>query len=143
MPQTAAEWFRLGCELEVTAPEEAMGVYRRVLALEPAHSDAALNLGRLLHEAGRIGEAESCYRRALASAPGDAVAAYNLGVALEDQARLQEAAAAYRTALAGDPGNADACYNLAGVCERLGEAEEALRWLKEYRRLRGAGPLPH
>jgi tetratricopeptide (TPR) repeat protein len=71
----------------------------------------------------------------LALAPGDGVAAYNLGVALEDQERLEEAADAYRTALAADPDNADACYNLAGVSERLARVGEALRWLKEYRRL--------
>lgn len=138
-PASADDWFRLACELEPTAPTEAIGVYRRVLALEPAHQDAQLNLGRLLHEAGRLADAEACYRAALAAAPGDAVAAYNLGVALEDQGRLAEAAQAYRTALAADPDNADACYNLAGVCERLGEVGEALRWLKEYRRLTG-GP---
>jgi tetratricopeptide (TPR) repeat protein len=137
------DWLGLACELEVTSPDEAMGVYRRVLALDPTHQDALLNLGRLLHEAGRLGEAEERYRAVLAHAPGEPVAAYNLGVALEDQGRLEEAAAAYREALAGDPGNADGAYNLAGVCERLGAGEDALRWLKEYRRLIGAGSRRH
>jgi tetratricopeptide (TPR) repeat protein len=83
------------------------------------------------------------YREALAAAPANPVAAYNLGVALEDQGRLDAAEAAYREALAADPGNADACYNLAGVCERLGRVSEALRWLKEYRRLTGPSPRRH
>ena len=142
-PASAEDWFRLACELEPTSPEEAIGVYRRVLQIAPGHQDALLNLGRLLHEAGRVAEAEEHYRGALAASPGEPVAAYNLGVALEDQGRLAAAAAAYRQAIAGDPGNADAVYNLAGVCERIGEAEEALRWLMEYRRLTGGSSRRH
>jgi tetratricopeptide (TPR) repeat protein len=133
---SADDWFHVGCELETTSPAEASGVYRRALALDPHHQDALLNLGRLLHEAGELVEAESCYRRVLALAPGEPVAAYNLGVALEDRGRLAEAAEAYERALSADPANADACYNLAGVYERLGHGGDAVRWLKEYRRLR-------
>ena len=131
----ADDWFQVGCEVEAVSPAEAAICYRRALALNDKHQDALLNLGRLLHEAGELREAESCYRRVLALVPRDGVAAYNLGVALEDQGRLEGAAEAYATALAADPGNADACYNLAGVCERLGRQGEAVRWLKEYRRL--------
>jgi tetratricopeptide (TPR) repeat protein len=135
---TADDWFEVGCEVEAVSPGEAARCYRRALELDARHHDALLNLGRLLHEAGELVEAESCYRRVLALAPGSAVAAYNLGVALEDQGRLEPAADAYRQAFAVDPGNADACYNLAGVYERLGLGGEAVRWLKEYRRLLAA-----
>jgi len=136
---SADDWFHLGCELEATSPAEAAGVYRRALVLDPRHQDALLNLGRLQHEARELREAEACYRRVLAISPGDPIAAYNLGVALEDRGGLAAAAEAYESALAADPGNADACYNLAGVYERLGRGAEAVRWLKEYRRLRGGG----
>jgi DNA-binding transcriptional MerR regulator len=136
---SADDWFHLGCELEATSPGEAAGVYRRALVLDPRHQDALLNLGRLQHEARELREAEACYRRVLAISPGDPIAAYNLGVALEDRGGLAAAAEAYEAALAADPGNADACYNLAGVYERLGQGAEAVRWLKEYRRLRGGG----
>jgi tetratricopeptide (TPR) repeat protein len=136
---SADDWFQLGCELEATSPEEAAGVYRRALVLDHRHQDALLNLGRLQHVAGELGEAEACYRRVLAISPGEPVAAYNLGVALEDRGRLGDAAAAYEAALAADPTNADACYNLAGVYERMGRGGEAVRWLKEYRRLRAGG----
>jgi tetratricopeptide (TPR) repeat protein len=134
---SADDWFHLGCELEATSPGEAAGVYRRALVLDPRHRDALLNLGRLQHEAGELREAEACYRRVLTQAPADPIAAYNLGVALEDRGRLAEAAESYEAALAADPGNADACFNLAGVYERLGRGGDAVRWLKEYRRLRG------
>ncbi len=136
---SADDWFHLGCELEATSPSEAAGVYRRALVLDPRHQDALLNLGRLQHEAGELREAEACYRRVLAISPSEPVAAYNLGVALEDRGRLTEAAEAYESAFAADTQNADACYNLAGVYERLGREPDAVRWLKEYRRLRKGG----
>jgi len=131
----ADDWFALGCEVEATSADEAARCYGRALELEPQHHDALLNLGRLLHEAGKLREAEACYRHALTLAPGDGVAAYNLGVALQDQGALEGAAEAYRLALDADGDNADACYNLAGVLEQLGRGGEAIRWLKEYRRL--------
>lgn len=132
---SAEEWFRRGCELEGTAPEEAAGAYRRALALDARHADAHINLGRLVHDSGDAESAQIHYRQALASRPSDATAAFNLGVALEDLGRLTEALAAYENSLALDPGNADAHYNAASLCERLAQPANALRHLKDYRQL--------
>ncbi|HXO19197.1 MAG TPA: tetratricopeptide repeat protein [Thermoanaerobaculia bacterium] len=131
----AEDWYELGCELEATAPEEATDAYRRALALDPAHADANLNLGRILHEDGDLAGAETHYRRALAARPDDATAAFDLGVVLEDLGRLAEAAGAYEAALAADSAYADAHYNLSGVYESLGRKAEALRHLKDYKTL--------
>src|SRR6478609_6510953 len=49
----------------------ALAAYRQAIAGEPGLADAHLNLGRLLHEQGKTGEAERCYREALAARPGD------------------------------------------------------------------------
>lgn len=131
----ADDWFDLGLDLEATDASEAVAAYRRTLALEPAHFDAHLNLGRLLHEAGDVAAAERHYRRAEALRPDDATAAFNLGVALEDRRRLADAAAAYQRAIAADPRYADAHFNLSGVLEKLGRKQAALRHLKTYRQL--------
>jgi tetratricopeptide (TPR) repeat protein len=135
----AADWFARGEELEAegspAAVAAAMAAYRRAIAGDPGLADAHLNLGRLLHEQGKTGEAEECYRQALAARPGDATAAFNLGVALQDRGRLDEAAEAYEAALALDPTLADAHYNLAGIYEGLGEREAAFRHLRTYRTL--------
>ncbi len=140
-PLSAEDWYEWGCDLEASAPEEAREAYRRAIGLEPAHADAQLNLGRLLHESGDPASAEAHYRCALAARPGDSTAAFNLGVALEDLGRTNAALDAYDKAVSLDSGNADAHYNAANLCERLGRPAAALRHLKSYRTLiRGQSP---
>jgi len=132
---TVEDWYRWACDLEDGAPEQAREAYRRVLALEPEHPDAHVNLGRLLHEAGDVQEAEEHYRRALKVRPDDSTAAFNLAVALEDLHRDEEALEVYEQAVAADPLNADAHFNAARLCERLGRHAQALRHLGAYRKL--------
>jgi len=131
----AEQWYELGCDLELSSPAEARDAYERAIALDPAHVDARVNLGRLLHEAGAPAAAEKQYRAALEADPDHDVAAFNLGVALEDLGRLRDAIAAYEKAIALDPENADAHYNLAGLYERRGDKPAAMEHLKACRRL--------
>jgi tetratricopeptide (TPR) repeat protein len=132
---SADEWFAWGCELETESAAEAIAAYRRAIELDPAHADALVNLGRLLHDGGDAASAAPLYEAALASRPDDAVAAFNLGVALEDLRKLPEALLAYQKAVRLDPENADAHFNAAALAERLGRAAEALRHLRTYRKL--------
>jgi tetratricopeptide (TPR) repeat protein len=136
---SADDWYEWAYELEDAAPDQAREAYRRALELEPDHSGALVNLGRLLHAAGAPGAAEAHYRRALEAHPEDATAAFNLGVVLGDQGKLDEAIEAYERAARIDPGAADAHYNAALLLERQGDEAAALRHLKIYRRLTRAG----
>lgn len=131
----AADWYQLGCELEISDEREARDAYRRAVELDPLHADAHVNLGRLLHEEGEVEAAIKHYRIALACDAGHATAAFNLGVALEDQQRFPEAIQAYFAALEADGELADAHYNLAGIYEHLGKRQAAFRHLKAYRSL--------
>jgi tetratricopeptide (TPR) repeat protein len=133
--RAADEWYDYALDIEATAGDGAEAAYRHALALDPAHADAHLNLGRLVHERGAFPEAEEHYRAAATSAPESAPARYNLGVVLEDQGRTTEAIDAYREALALDDTLAAAHFNLARLCEARGEDAEALRHLLAYRRL--------
>ncbi|HEX7707216.1 MAG TPA: tetratricopeptide repeat protein [Thermoanaerobaculia bacterium] len=129
------DWYELACELESSSVEEAKQAYERAIRADPAHTDARVNLGRLLHESGDAASAARHYRAALEADPEHPTAAFNLGVALEDLGRLDEALQVYRRAIALDPENAEAHYNLAGVLERRGEKQAAIRHLKVYRTL--------
>jgi tetratricopeptide (TPR) repeat protein len=133
----AGDWYELGLELEVAAPEEARDAYRRALELDAHHADAHVNLGRLLHEQGLVEEAERHYRLALREDPDHVTAAYDLGIALEDLDRPADAVEAYRAALVTDPRLADAHYNIARLYEKTGKKAAALRHFSAYRRLSG------
>jgi tetratricopeptide (TPR) repeat protein len=131
----ADDWFELGLELEVSAPEEARDAYRRALELDPHHADARVNLGRLLVESDRAEEAETHFRAVVADHPDHATAWFNLGIALEDRRRPNDAVKAYERAIAADRRLADAYFNLARLYEQAGKRAAALRNLSKYRLL--------
>ncbi|MBR9990518.1 MAG: tetratricopeptide repeat protein [Gemmatimonadetes bacterium] len=132
--RAATEWFELGIELEPVAPEEARAAYEQALRQEPALTDARVNLGRLLHDAGMREEAEAQYRQVLAVRE-HALAAYNLGVLLEDTNRDVDAIKAYARAIAADPALAEAHFNLARIYEQRGDQRAAIRHFNGYRAL--------
>ncbi len=138
---TADDWYDSALDLEAVSVEEAVVAYERALEIDPSHSDAHLNLGRLLHESDRLEDAETHYRAAVAADPESARAVYNLGVVLEDRGTRAEAVESYQRALLLDPALAVAHYNLSRLFEEDGRRAEALSHLADYKRLieRGAG----
>jgi tetratricopeptide (TPR) repeat protein len=137
---SAEQWFDRGFDLEKDDPGAARKAYERAIAAAPGHLSAYINLGRLLHEARHLADAEDMYRRALATQGNDPLLLYNLGVLLEDMDRKNEAMEAYEKALRGNPRLADCHYNLALLYKKLNRPKQALRHLAQYRRLLGAKP---
>lgn len=131
----AQELHARGRELEGADPGAARQAYRRALAIDPTSVDAALDLGRSLHVAGRLAEASELYRRVLRRHPDHGIAWFNLGVAQQDTQAWDEALVSYRKAVEHDPRCADAHFNAAHVCERVGDRLGALRHFKAYRAL--------
>jgi tetratricopeptide (TPR) repeat protein len=132
----AASWFSRGEALERSDAAAAEAAYRKALALEPGHADAALNLGALLCEAQRCDEAVALYDAAVRRSPNEALLHFNRAIALEDQGRLADALASYNASLRLAPDLADAHFNAARLHEQLGDARQAVRHLSAYRRLR-------
>ena len=132
---TEQNWFEQAVALETTDTAAARAAYERALAAEPARADARLNLGRLLHEAGELAQAERIYREAVRLGNRDPLLHFNLGVLLEDLQRKPEAMAAYAAALREDPDLADGHYNLALLYEESGRAQDAIRHMARYRKL--------
>jgi tetratricopeptide (TPR) repeat protein len=132
------DWFAHAVDLEEEGDTEgAIKAYEEAVAADPTLLDAHINLGWLLHEAGRLDKAERAYRKGLEACGADPVLLYNLGVLLEGMERKNEAAETYQAALRGDPGMADCHYNLALLCEELDRPQEAIRHMAQYRRLAG------
>lgn len=136
---SAEDWFEAGLDLEAVDPVEAIEAYERAVALDDAHADAHLNLGRLLHEGGRLDDAERHYRAAVQADPGHARAAYNLAVVREDRGQHAEAIESYEAAVRLDPSLAAARVNVAALLEAAGREAEALRHLAACKRLVDTG----
>lgn len=135
---TSDEWFELGLEFDqIGAEADARAAYRETLALDAAHINARINLGRLLHNERAYQQAESLYREALQLDPANSIAAYNLGVVLEDQGATREAIEVYRYSLSVDPLLPDVHYNLARLYEHQGDQQAALRHFSRFKSLSG------
>jgi hypothetical protein len=134
-PLEADDWFDLAQANEKDDPAAALEAYQQVLALQPSHYPALINVGRLFHEAGEPDKAEAAYRAAIAAEPSLPLGRFNLAVLLDDTGRTDEAVACYRAVLDADPGFADAHFNLARLYERQGDKLGAVRHLSRYRNL--------
>ena len=126
-------WFDQAVAFERNDTAAAVRAYEQAIEADPAHLDARINLGRLLHESGNLARAEQVYRDAIKASGDDPLLLFNLGVLLDDQHRGAEALAAYEAAIASDPDFADAHYNLGLLYESLGRAKDAIRHMARYR----------
>jgi tetratricopeptide (TPR) repeat protein len=133
---SADRHYARAIDLEESNPRAAQKAYELCLKADPDHLEARINLGRLLHLAGRLAEAERVYR---VGAKADPFIAFNLAVVLEDLEREPDAILAYREALALDPQFADAHFNLARLYERAKDPKASLRHLLAYRRMMDQG----
>ncbi len=128
-------WFARALELETSDAAAALRAYERAAKESPADVSVWSNWGRLLHEQGRMADAERIYRRAQDACEPDAVLMFNFGVLLEDLGRSGPALDAYMLAIGSDPTLADCHYNLARLYEAAGKVQHAIRHLGQYRRL--------
>ena len=133
--RTATEWYVFADEIESSDPLAAEEAYRRSIQIDETFVDARLNLGRLLHAAGKVREALDEYHAARMIDTEDAVTHYNIGVASQDLGDHEDAVAAYEQAIELAPRFADARYNLSTLYEELGDTALAVQHLHAYRDL--------
>ncbi len=132
----ADELFQAALESEqIGAVTDAESAYREVLAVEPRHIAARINLGRLRHVARALDDAERLYREALDLEPEHPIARFNLGVVLEDRGATAQAIEQYREAARLDPKVADVHYNLARLYQQVGDQQAAIRHFSRFKAL--------
>jgi protein O-GlcNAc transferase len=105
--------------------EQAIPLYRALLAGDSAQAELQRALGAALRQAGAIDEAIACYRRALALDPDDARAHDELGRILSTRGEAHEAIEHLRAALARDPRLVSAHVELGELLFRDNRAAEA------------------
>jgi tetratricopeptide (TPR) repeat protein len=103
---------------------------RRVVELAPAHVQARILLGTLLHESDRSEEAIGCYLRAAEIEPGNAGAWSGLGADYAQIGDMEKSADAYARSVSLQPNLPGVRMSHAHVLKALGNQQEALR---EYR----------
>ncbi len=131
-----SEMFLEAVRLEDAADfDRAAELYEQILAANPGHAPACINLGTICYNRRQFARAEELYRRATVADPAYALAFFDLGNVLDELKRLPEAIEAYRAAIRLVPAYADAHYNLALACERRGEPRLALRHWAAYLKL--------
>lgn len=118
--QLAQSWF-----------PNALGMARRVLALEPENYSALFIVGMIYHETGYYAQAVEAYRVVLELRADDVKAHFNLGTAyagLDDYANANQA---YYNVLALEPDHVRAHYNLGVSYYRMEAYDRAVdHWQK-------------
>jgi predicted O-linked N-acetylglucosamine transferase (SPINDLY family) len=112
------------------AYDQAIPLYRTLVAGAPDRAELQHALGRALRLAGAVDEAIACYRCALALDPGDARAHEELGRILSAKGELRDAAEHLRAAVARDPQLVAARVELGDLLFRDGRAPEAAAELR-------------
>jgi tetratricopeptide (TPR) repeat protein len=137
-----SQMFAEAVSLEENQPtiKQAARMYETILAIQPNHAPAAINLGTIFYNQRQFAKAEDLYRRATLADPNYALAFFDLGNVLDELQRLVEAVIAYRRAIELVPTYADAHYNLALAYERQQQPRRALRHWSMYVRLDPVGP---
>lgn len=115
---------------------QALAVYERALALEPANPDLAALLGDTARRIGEADLSEKFYRAAVMLAPDNPAYANNLAGALRENGRYEDAVELLRSHLYVHPEAHDLWNTLGTVLQESGQPDQALTFLEEALRLR-------
>jgi cytochrome c-type biogenesis protein CcmH/NrfG len=118
--------------------EQAAQALRNILARDPTNVQANTQLGNLLFDAGRYGEAVAPYRKAFDADSRNVNLSTDLGTALWYSGKPDEAIAQFDKSLAIDPNHPQTLFNL-GIVERDGKKNLASA-VRAWERLLAANP---
>jgi tetratricopeptide (TPR) repeat protein len=132
-----AAWFRAALDHQRAGrAAEAKQICRRILSIQPGHSQTLHLLGLIEHQQGRSEDAIKHIRNAIERDDRDPAFHHNLGNILRARERYAEAMTCYERALALAPASVDTLYNLANICQDLGLRERAIACFERALRIR-------
>jgi tetratricopeptide (TPR) repeat protein len=111
-------------------PTEALAVFQKAIASDPAFSWPYHNIGRLYMDQNDHARAREWLLKAIEVNPNHWRAQFSLGVATHRLQRYEEALVAYTRAAGMNPSDADTHANLGWVLLKLGRRTEAIRELQ-------------
>jgi len=115
---------------------QAEEIYKKILAVDPHHSDALHLLGVIAYQFGRNDIAVQLIVKAIDIDPNQPLYYTNLGNALRDQGNLDDAIASYQKALTIKPDLAEANYNLGNALLEQNKPDEAVTSYRKALRIR-------
>jgi protein O-GlcNAc transferase len=101
-------------------------IYRKILVINPNHSDALNLLGIIAHQTGRYEIAIDLMSKAIRNNPQVPFYYNNIGGVFTSQGWPEEAVVHYRKAIQLKPDYAEAYYNLGNIFKDLGKTGEAI-----------------
>lgn len=111
-PQAPEPWIELGALLAASAPDRAEAVLRQALERHRRHAGLWSNLGNVLAQRGRRGDAAEAWRQALAINPAQVEAQLALALQRRADGDFAGAASMLQEAIQRAPGIAELHYNL-------------------------------
>lgn len=118
------------------ADTEAIGIFERLLEIDPHHAVALNNLGAALSRLSQYREAEKCFRAATKERPDFADAYSNLGAVRRWRGYLDDSEKSLRRALQLNPSHLDARTNLGTTLALLSRFREAKGQFKKVLKAR-------
>ena len=110
---------------------KAEEIYKRILEVNPNHSDSLHLLGIVVHQSGNNDIAVDLINKAIQRSPESPVYYFNLGNVLRAQGKLAEAVLPYQKAVEIKPDYAEAYYNLGITFESQGKLAEAVSYYRK------------
>ena len=127
-------------EEDPSTQSEAIGIYLKVVEMDPTHAAAHINVGTLYYNRQEYSLAEKHYRAAIKIDPRYALAYFDLGNVLDETGRIEEGIDTYKIAIQLAPTYADAHYNIALAYEKMRAPRKALQHWRAYVKLDTTGP---
>lgn len=112
--------------------DEAVSVFRKVLALDPRNASAWQNLGIAELRRGRLDSSRAALAHALELNDRLARALNALGIVEAKSGNVDAALASWRRAVDNDPSQIDALMNIGSLAAEHGKKEEAVAAYREF-----------